>query len=773
MDLKTTVYINTIMERGILYESQSLLYLISNNRNYHIFLWKDIPYKYIFKCGFDIYLTNNNDENSYRDIGCDIMMINKEDDDDIIIVQCKNYESKNICVKDLSGFSFLFLISKVPIKGIIISHTECSQLVQSIFLNNDRIKYQKLEYQEHKEEQMIVKFEPRNYQIEASNKFNGKGILQLPCGMGKTYIACMIASNYDNIIILSPLRNYAVQLLEKFKEYFEDTYNYLLLSMDGERSIDICNKKNIISSTFCSVSLLLNLKLDNAIIIVDEFHNLSINQVNDVNNDINKLIRSYDKRLFLSATPKIYEQIDDEKVNVHNIDEYDLLGNIFYSYSFIDAIKNKYINDFRLIIPNLKEDTNKIDFFYKNMLYFGYKKCIIYCKTIEEIKKYEEEIIKINKDNYNIQLKTNSITYKTSLKKRDKIINEFKKDYKMNLLFSVHTLDECIDIPNCDSVYITYKVVNPINIIQRVSRCLRVSENKGKSGIFLWCNKYREIKLVCNLLEEFNINISQKISKENLIMSNYLNKTIFNDNEIETDIIQQVQNNIIINTENSCNMIDLINFIKKKLPDIPDYLIEIICKNSKLFDNNYNDTFFINFDNVVKWLGQRKDSTKRTLVDNFIKNVDYTLKKNDKFRGKPKNEILLKQSTFKKLCMISKSTRAKEVREYFLKVEETLNKYKDYIINSLKTQVKTMDTSLKTRKKPSKGVIYGFEITDNNRKFIKIGKSKDFLQRMKQHNSSHADKIDVEFLFETDNFSEVEGCTVFYDIVIKNSRVYI
>jgi hypothetical protein len=77
-----------------------------------------------------------------------------------------------------------------------------------------------------------------------------------------------------------------------------------------------------------------------------------------------------------------------------------------------------------------------------------------------------------------------------------------------------------------------------------------------------------------------------------------------------------------------------------------------------------------------------------------------------------------------------------------------------------------MDTSLKSRKKPSKGVIYGFEINDNNRKFIKIGKSKDFLQRMKQHNSSHADKIDVEFIFETDNFDEVEGCTVLYDKVI-------
>ena len=59
------------------------------------------------------------------------------------------------------------------------------------------------------------------------------------------------------------------------------------------------------------------------------------------------------------------------------------------------------------------------------------------------------------------------------------------------------------------------------------------------------------------------------------------------------------------------------------------------------------------------------------------------------------------------------------------------------------------------------------------RKMMRLAKSKDFLQRMKQHNSSHADKIDVEFLFETDNFNEVEGCTVLYDYVIQNSRVYI
>ena len=486
----------------------------------------------------------------------------------------------------------------------------------------------------------------------------------------------MIASNYDNIIILSPLRNYAFQLLEKFKEYFEDKYNYLLVSMDGERSINIHDQKNIISSTFCSVSLLLNLKLDNAIIIIDEFHNLSINQVNDVNNDMNKLICCYDKRLFLSATPKIYEQIDDEKVISYDINENDLFGNIFYSYSFVDAIKNKYINDFKLIIPNLKEDTNKIDFFYKNMLYFGYKKCIIYCKTIEEIKKYEEEIIILNKNNYNIELKTNSITYKTSLKKRDKIINEFKKDYKMNLLFSVHTLDECIDIPKCDSVYITYKIVNPINIIQRVSRCLRIYENKGKSGIFLWCNKYKEIKLVCNLLEDFNINISQKISKENLIISNYLNKVIFDNDEIETDIIEQIEYK---NEENLNNIdLDLINFIKNKSPDIPDYLIEIICKNNKLFN--------IDIDNIVKIFEIKKCNIKHILTNNFIQNIDYeiTNKKIIKGRGRTKEIILLKILSFKKLCTILNNKKAKKFCNYIILIEEYINQYKDYIIESLK-----------------------------------------------------------------------------------------
>ena len=88
--------------------------------------------------------------------------------------------------------------------GILSSQIQCRK---------KKIKYINLPYIKIGNEEI----KPRDYQIEAYNKFTGKGILQLPCGMGKTLIACMVATNYDNIIILSPLRNYAVQLLEKFK----------------------------------------------------------------------------------------------------------------------------------------------------------------------------------------------------------------------------------------------------------------------------------------------------------------------------------------------------------------------------------------------------------------------------------------------------------------------------------------------------------------------------------------------------------------------------
>ena len=97
--------------------------------------------------------------------------------------------------------------------------------------------------------------------------------------------------------------------------------------------------------------------------------------------------------------------------------------------------------------------------------------------------------------------------------------------------------------------------------------------------------------------------------------------------------------------------------------------------------NDNIDSFYINLEDVEKWLKLNKVEIKKILLKNFKKNVDYKI-------DKKKEIILLNPSTFKKICMISKSKKAEEVREYFMKIEENLFKYKEYIINKLKRNIK-------------------------------------------------------------------------------------
>ena len=152
---------------------------------------------------------------------------------------------------------------------------------------------------------------PRDYQIEAYNELKGKPavILSLPCSMGKTFVASLLGRDYDNVIIISPTRALTHQTLERFKEYLGDAYNYMLISIDGRTKINdlklIIKEKNVISSTFDSCDILNQLidDLKNSFIIIDEFHNLSENNINDSSNPINQLITRPINRLFVSAPP--------------------------------------------------------------------------------------------------------------------------------------------------------------------------------------------------------------------------------------------------------------------------------------------------------------------------------------------------------------------------------------------------------------------------------------------------------------------------------------
>ena len=683
------------INKGSEYELQIQKYLTLNYSNYQSYLWDDVPFKYIIKFVFDdltkydMETINENDIIKTVDIGCDILMVNKDNDDDVIIVQCKNYKDKKVCIDDLSGFFYLIALSHVPLKGLIISNTDISNRIKNKLNLIDKVKFLNIPYIEEIkiiEEEIIIS---RDYQLEAVKEFENinKGILQLFCGMGKTHTSILIAKEFKNIIILSPLRSYASQLLNVFENSLKN-YSSNLISSDGNRDIKtiLNNKKenNIYSVTFYSADIILELidNLDNIILIVDEFHNLSYSNVTNSNNTINKIIMSnkITKKLFMSATPKVYESIKEDEVIEHSVDNYkNIFGEIFYSYDFKKAIENKYINDYRLIIPNDENEKNKYNFIYSNMLYHGYKKCLIYCQNIEEAKIFEKEIFTINKIKYNFKIFLNLITYKTPLKKRNKILNEFIKDeYKLSFIISVHTLDECIDIPKCDSVYITYNVKNPINIMQRISRCLRVYQNKIKSGIFIWCDKYNDLVKINDIVKNYDSNLINKIYiknnegqnnkllkikndlKKNVIENVVKNDVVDNDIVVELNIINNVVENDIINNiivENDVVELNEVNSIVFK-----NNVINNIAKNDAINNNNNIHLnfikYYVNGNNVIKnnnIIDLKKNEIKHDFnnIDDLQKNVitKVSRKKNNNVNNKLiKNNIKCIDAINKYIC---------------------------------------------------------------------------------------------------------------------------
>ena len=80
---------------------------------------------------------------------------------------------------------------------------------------------------------------------------------------------------------------------------------------------------------------------------------------------------------------------------------------------------------------------------------------------------------------------------------------------------------------------------------------------------------------------------------------------------------------------------------------------------------NYHPTneFPINLKNIFKLLGfANKSNAKKTLENNFTIDEDYILLE----QIHNKEDIV---DTFKSLCMIVKTAKAKEIRKYYIKLE--------------------------------------------------------------------------------------------------------
>jgi len=404
--------------------------------------------------------------------------------------------------------------------------------------------------------------------------------------------------NYKIVVFITPLKQYAKQNIDRFNNY-EIERKTILIDSDGSRDINIINEfikhdKILLSVTYKSCDIICEIidKLDDVLIVFDEFHNFSHNNIYDENNSIYKLINNDNhKKLYLSATPRIYELENNDDIDVNEI-----FGEYIYKMSFNEAITNKYISDYEIYLPifgnedknleyigNIHEDyLLKLQFLIEAIKISSNLKIIVYVRTHQEIEEFIENFNKIN-EYYAYDVLINKMTCDNSYKQRNKILDEFNKSDKISILLSVHILDEAIDIPTCNAIYMTYISSSKIKNVQRMSRAMRYSNHKV-ANIFIFCKDIDDSLDYFSSIKEYDVDFLKKI--------NYL--------KILDKIIDKKERSELNEELNKKNKI--------KIFGIKLYRCETWCDNFnkvKLYiDENNKKPSTIDIDTTIKKLGR-------------------------------------------------------------------------------------------------------------------------------------------------------------------------
>lgn len=221
---------------------------------------------------------------------------------------------------------------------------------------------------------------------------------------------------------------------------------------------------------------------------------------------------------------------------------------------------------------------------------------------------------------------------------------------------------------------------------------------------------------------------------------------------------------------------------------------------------NYHPTndFPINLDTLVKLVDfANKQNAKRTLVNNFTKDEDYKIllipkdeqknadeevlipkdenlnanktilipKDGNKItvetRGRPKEQIMMNIDTFKNMCMLVKTEKSKDIRKYYVKLENIYNKIVKEEIEEQKILLAEKDQLLIEQRQVSskekeqiwinsfrnKYVVYLIIISEF---IIKFGFTKNIDKRLSAHKTDYGKDIKIAFILESKNNEMLE-----------------
>lgn len=236
--------------------------------------------------------------------------------------------------------------------------------------------------------------------------------------------------------------------------------------------------------------------------------------------------------------------------------------------------------------------------------------------------------------------------------------------------------------------------------------------------------------------------------------------------------------------------------------DLTDLLVQNFnTEDQKLFVQSFkmylehgdDDTkFVVSLDDIWEWLGfTRVNDLKRVLTKHFQENLHYILlcnlaKQNSNTEnrgGHNKQLIMLNVNTFKKLCMKASTSRANDICDYYVKMENIMHRYMRHkLFETQKIQIQyqqQLDNNhnkiamgrhnylVKTYRDKKAVYVMRMQSFANGSYVIKIGKTNNIKERLEKLTAEYKSKPVVTDIYESENPEKFETFLHRHSDIIK------
>jgi len=401
----------------------------------------------------------------------------------------------------LPNFQKLYLFSNTVVPPKNISENEQSKIKYIMMTDLHNADWSRIQESVSAREGVIRSNPPALYDWQVKARahvvggpidFKKKTVVAM-CGAGKTVFGNSILTDFPSVLIIVPNLQLLGQWFERIASWNPDR-EFLLIGSDldgnGCESIpytlttnpDVINsysRTNLICvCTYQSLDLLKGAEVFD-LAIVDEAHvtcGTGVSNFTLIHRE--ELARN---KLFLTATPKIYNVTSDDFVSMNDIEKF---GEV-YTYSCKEAIDDGIVSDYKIVIghgvgSNHPEFNAK--FLCESVKKHGLTSVLVCSVSHKASKELYDEVKKTGMDSHELLLMPANAT---SVHKNRAI--GYANSKKPVIIFNVRVFSLGTDIPSLESVMILGDRKSVIDTVQTVSRCLRKYPGKDYGYILIPC----------------------------------------------------------------------------------------------------------------------------------------------------------------------------------------------------------------------------------------------------------------------------------------------